>query len=147
MHAFKRLAIAVLGLSAFLLFALGTPAQAQHTKYLHALASLREAREQLGTVRNPGFAGVRDRALAEIADAIREVDAAVRAEGKDPYQTPPPRSAGSDDRPMRQAVVLLNKARADIDAEPDETGHQGLQKRALRHVDAALDILKDALHM
>jgi len=147
MRMFKRVTTAVLGLSAFLLFALATPAQAQRPPYLHALADLREARAQLLTVRSPGFASVRDHALAEIAEAIREVDAAVENEGRNPYQTPPAGTGGVDDRPMRQAVVLLNKARGDIAAGTDDTGHRGLQMRALRHVDAALDILQHALHM
>ncbi len=146
MRVFKTSTLAVLGLSAFLLLTLATPAFAQRPAYLHALSDLREARAALQSASNPAFAGVRDRALSEIADAIRELDAAVSAEGRNPHQTPPPAYAGSDDRPMRQALVLLNKARGDVAAGTDDTGHQGLQRRALGHIENALDILNRSLH-
>ena len=145
MRMFKKLATAVLGLSAFLLFALGTPAQAQRPHYLHALSNLREARELLQTDSRPGFTGARDRAIEEIERAIHEVSEAVRDEGKNPHHTPPP-AGGNSDRPMRSALVLLNDARRDIAAGTDETGHRGLQMRALQHIDEARQALEHAMH-
>ena len=90
MRSIKSLATAGFGLLAFLLFALGTPALAQHPHYLHALANLREARELLQTDNRPGFIGERDRAIGEIDRAIDEVRAAVRDEGRNPHHMPPP---------------------------------------------------------
>jgi hypothetical protein len=145
MRIFKTLAAAVFGLSAFLLFALGTPAQAQRPHYLHALSNLREARELLQTDTRPGFIGARDRAIEEIERAIREVREAVRDEGRDPHRTPPP-SGGDPNRPMRSALSLLNEARGDIASGTDETGHRGLQMRALRHIDDARQALEHAMH-
>ena len=145
MRMFKTLATAVLGLSAFLLFALGTPAQAQRPHYLHALSNLREARELLQTDTRPGFIGARDRAIEEIERAIREVSEAVRDEGRNPHRTPP--AAGGDpNRPMRSALSLLDVARSDIAAGTDESGHRGLQMRALRHIDEARHTLEHAMH-
>ena len=145
MRMFKTLATAIFGLSAFLLFALGTPAQAQRPHYLHALSNLREARELLQTDRRPGFGGARDRALEEIERAIHEVSEAVREEGRNPHFTPPP-AGGDPNRPLRSALILLDEARGDIAAGTDETGHFGLQVRALHHVDEAREALRHALH-
>ena len=146
MRIFKTLATSVLGLSAFLLFALGTPAQAQHPRYLHALSDLREARELLQMDHRPGFVGARDRAIEEIDRAIHEVSEAVRDEGRNPHRTPPPQSGGDPNRPLRSALTLLDEARGDIAFGTDESGHIGLQMRALHHVDEAREALRHALH-
>ena len=145
MRMFKQLTAAAFGLSAFLLFALGTPAQAQRPHYLHALSNLREARELLQTDTRPGFMGARDRAIEEIDRDIHEVSAAVRDEGRNPHHAPP--AAGGDpNRPMRSALNLLNEARGDIASGTDETGHRGLQMRALQHIDEARHTLEHAMH-
>jgi len=146
MRMFKSLATAVLGLSAFLLFALGTPAQAQRPHYLHALSNLREARSLLQSDNRPGFIGERDRAIGEIDRAIDEVRAAIRDEGRNPHFTPPP-AGGDPNRPLRSALTLLDDARRDIASGTDETGHIGLQERALHHVDEARHALDHAIHM
>ena len=145
MRMFKKITTAAFGLSAFLLFALGTPAQAQRPHYLHALSNLREARELLQTDYRPGARFERDRAIEEIERAIEEVKAAVRDEGMNPHRTPPP-AGGDPFRPMRSALALLDDARRDIASGTDETGHIGLQMRALRHVDEARHSLERALH-
>jgi len=145
MRMIKKLTSAVFGLSAFLLFALGTPAQAQHPRYLHALSNLREARELLQMDTRPGFIGARDRAIEEIERAIHEVSEAVREEGRNPHRTPPP-AGGDPNRPLRSALTLLDEARGDIAAGTDETGHRGLQERSLHHVDEAREALRHALH-
>jgi hypothetical protein len=145
MRMFKTLTTAAVGLSAFLLFALGTPAQAQRPHYLHALSNLREARELLQTDTRPGFIRARDHAIEEIDRAIHEVSEAVREEGRNPHHTPPP-AGGDPNRPMRSALTLLDEARRDIASGTDESGHRGLQMRALRHVDEARQALEHALH-
>ena len=146
MRSIKSLATAGFGLLAFLLFALGTPALAQRPHYLHALSNLREARELLQTDNRPGFIGERDRAIGEIDRAIDEVKAAVRDEGRNPHRMPPP-AGGDPNRPLRSALTLLNEAREDLASGVDETGHQGLQMRALRHIDEARRALDHAMHM
>jgi hypothetical protein len=143
---FKQLTAAVFGLSAFLLLALGTPAQAQRPHYLHALSDLREARELLQMDNRPGFTGARDHAIEEIERAMHEVAAAVRDEGRNPHHTPPPQSGGDPNRPLRSALRLLNEAHGDVASGTDETGHQGLQMRALHHIDEARQALEHALH-
>ena len=146
MRMFNKLAAAVFGLSAFLIFALGTPAQAQRPHYLHALSNLREARELLQTDNRPGARFERERAIEEIDRAIEEVKAAVRDEGMNPHRTPPP-AGGDPNRPLRSALTLLDDARRDIASGTDETGHIGLQERALHHVDEARHALDHAIHM
>ena len=145
MRMFKTLTTAAFGLSAFLLFALGTPAQAQRPHYMHALANLREARELLQTDTRPGFTGARDHAIDEIERAIHAVSEAVREEGRNPHHTPPP-AGGDPNRPMRSALNLLNEAHRDIASGTDESGHRGLQERALRHIEEARQSLEHALH-
>jgi len=145
MRMFKQLTATVFGLSAFLLFALGTPAQAQRPHYLHALSNLREARELLQTDRRPGFSGARDHAIEEIERAIHEVREAVRDEGRNPHHTPPP-AGGDPNRPMRSALNLLNEAHRDIASGSDESGHRGLQMRALHHIEEAREALEHAMH-
>jgi hypothetical protein len=145
MRIVKTLATAVFGLSAFLLFALGTPAQAQRPHYLHALSNLREARALLQSDSRPGFGSERDRAIGEIDRAIDEVREAVRDEGRNPHRTPPP-AGGDPNRPLRSALALLDEARQDIASGTDETGHVGLQMRALRHIDEARRAIDHALH-
>ncbi len=146
MRMSKTITTAAFGLSAFLLFALGTPAQAQRPHYLHALSDLREARELLQTDHRPGFVGARDHAIEEIDRAIEEVKAAVRDEGMNPHHTPPPQSGGDPNRPLRSALTLLNEARGDIAEGTDETGHRGLQERALHHINEAREALEHSLH-
>jgi len=147
MRMFKRITTAAFGLSAFLLFALGTPAQAQRPHYLHALSNLRQARELLQTDHRPGGRFERNHAIEEINRAIEEVKAAVHDEGESTNHTPPPATGGDPFRPLRSALVLLNDARRDIASGTDETGHVGLQMRALRHVDEARHAVDRALHM
>jgi len=145
MRMFKKLATAVLGLSAFLLFSLGAQAQAPH--YLHALSNLRQARVLLQSDNRPGFIGERDHAIGEIDRAIDEVKKAVHDEGRSPHFTPPPATAGDPNRPLRSALDLLDEAHRDVASGIDETGHEGLQMRALRHIDEARHALDHAIHI
>lgn len=146
MRIFKNLSTAVLGLSAFLLFALGAQAQAPRPHYLHALSNLRQARAVLQSDDRPGFIGERDHAIGEIDRAIDEVKAAVRDEGRSPHFTPPPATSGDPNRPLRTALDLLDEAHRDIAGGIDEAGHEGLQMRALRHIDEARHALDHAIH-
>jgi len=147
MRNFKLLATAALGLMAFSLFALGTPAQAQRPHYLHALTNLRQARSILQSDTRPAMAGQRDRAIEEIDSAIREVKTVIRDEGRNPGFAPPSFNRSDPDRPMRSALDRLNEAYEDISRGTDEAGNRGLQARALGHIDDARHILRHALHM
>jgi hypothetical protein len=146
MRFFKSLATAALGLTAFLLLAHATPAQAQHPAYLHALSNLRQARALLETDNRPGMREERNRAMEEIDRAIDEVKAAVHEEGRSTRLTPPPATQGDPDRPLRSAKTLLDEAHGDVARGVDEAGHRGLQDRALRHIDEARRHLDRALH-
>jgi hypothetical protein len=143
---FLKLFASAFGLTAFLLFALATPARAEHPSYLHALSNLRQARALLQTDNRPGQAGARDRAIEEIDKAIQEVKRAVREEGRESRWTPPPATQGDPDRPMRSALGLLDDAHSDVARGVDESTFQGLQERALRHIDEARHALDHAIH-
>jgi hypothetical protein len=144
MRLLKTLASAF-GLLTFMLFALATPAQAQHPAYMHALANLRQARSLLQSDTRPGTAADRDFALREIEAAMHEIRTAVREEGRDPHFTPPPAIAGDPDRPIRSALTLLNEAREDVARGTDEYDSRGLQLRALRHIQEARRAMSHAL--
>jgi hypothetical protein len=146
MRIFTRVASVVLGLSAFLLIALGTPAQAQRPHYLHALSNLRQARALLQMDSRPGSIGERDHAIDEIDRAIQEVKMAVRDEGRSSRFTPPPSIQGDPDRPLRSALALLDEAHGDVTAGMDAPEDRGLQARAIRHIDEARIAVGHALH-
>jgi hypothetical protein len=146
MRIVKLLSTAVLGLSAFLLFALGTPAQAQRPHYLHALSNLRQARSLLQSDSRPGSYSERNHAINEIESAIQLVRAAARDSGRDTRFTPPPTTQGDPDRPLRSALTLLDEARQDVSRGLDAPEDRGLQARALRHIDEARSAVGRALH-
>lgn len=135
-----------LGLTAFLLFALATPARAEHPAYLHALSNLRQARALLQTDNRPGRVEARNHAIEEIDKAIQEVKRAVHEEGKDTRWAPPPAAQGDPDRPLRSALGLLNDAHSDVAHGVDESTFQGLQERALHHIDEAIHAVDHAIH-
>jgi len=143
---FLKLLASAFGLTAFLLFALATPAQAEHPGYLHALSNLRQARALLQPDNRPGRGEARDRAIDEIDKAIQEVKRAVREEGRDSRWAPPPATQGDPDRPMRSALGLLDEARSDVARGIDESTFQGLQERALHHIDEARRAVDHAMH-
>jgi hypothetical protein len=147
MRFVKPLASAAISLLTFAFFAIGTPAQAEHPAYLHALSNLRQARALLDTDNRPGFREERNRAIDEIESAIREVRQAVREEGREARFTPPPATPGDPERPMRSALQLLDEANRDVARGEDERDHRGLQERALRHIDEARHSLRHAMHM
>jgi hypothetical protein len=129
------------------LFALSTPARAQHPHYGHALANLRQARALLEQDTRPGFRDERDRAIDEINRAAHDIAEALHEEGRSARFTPPPATGGDPDRPMRSALELLNVAVNDMTQGDADPGLRGLQDRTIHHINDARRALRHALHM
>lgn len=120
-----------------------TPALAQqlpgkHPGYLHALSDLRAARWFL--YHQPGDAKVyanEDIAITEIDTAIREIRQAAIDDGKNINDHPNVDVKEHGSR-LLKAIETLEKARADISGEEDNSEVRGLRRRAHEHIDKAL---------
>lgn len=117
-----------------------------HPGYLHALSDLHAARWDLQ--HRPGEAAVsvqEDIAISEIDRAIGEARKAAHDDAKDLNNHPP--EDGSLDHPGRlhHAVELLEKAHGDLMEEEDNPTARSLKRRALDHVDKALEATKHAI--
>ena len=118
----------------------------RHPAYLHALTDLRHARAHLE--RRGGDRQVKwdERvAIAEIDSAISEIKRAAIDDGK-PLEDHPPVDAGLDwGGRMHRARELLDSARRDVRQEEDNDFTRGLQLRALRHIDAAVNFVDQGI--
>jgi hypothetical protein len=122
-------------------------AQGKHPAYLHALTDLRAARAHLE--RNDGgeLRHEEKEAIHAIDEAIAEIKKASIDDGKN-LNDHPPVDAGLD-RPGRlhRAKELLEKARQDITREEDNSFAQGLQQRAIGHIDRAIHEVNEAIRL
>ena len=117
-----------------------------HPAYLHALSDLRAARAYLGE----GFqwGPVRE----EDSHAIREIDAAIARikqasidDGKPLGDHPPVDTHLEPRNRFAKANELLFAAHRDLDRAEDVPQSRGLRNDALRHIDAAHDIVDRAV--
>jgi len=128
----------VLAVTAF--FVLGSLcgfAQNRHPAYLRALTDLRTARAHL---ERPGHGVLKEeenRAIREIDAAIDEIKRAAIDDGKNLNDHPLVDARLDWPGRLHRAVELLNKAHNDIAREEDNRFAQGLQQRAIGHIDAA----------
>src|SRR5271170_3256936 len=138
--------------SAFLLLLSGSssarPApRPDHPAYLHALADLRDARAHL---QRPDGGELRDqekKAIHEIDDAINEIKKASIDDGKD-LNDHAPVDASLDWRGrLHKSLELVNKAHNDVAREEDNAFAQGLQQRALDHIDKAHHHIEEAIQV
>jgi hypothetical protein len=136
MRILKTLPGAVFALLTLLLIMPATPANAQ--AYMHAVSNLRSARAYLQMDTRPAFHPHEESAISEINKAIDEMKKAAEHDGRDVWQAPPPQSGGDPAAPFHTALKLLRDARADIDHAVDQPGNQGLQARAIKHIDQAI---------
>ena len=128
-------------------FAPPPPPPMQHPAYLHALADLRAARWMLS--HRPGNWQVsvdENEAIRRIEAAIHEIKIASIDDGKDIED-----HVGIDERPdhggrLHAAADFLAKAKQDV-MQPENNGFaQGLQQRAMVHINEALRIVEIAIH-
>jgi len=126
------------------LFAIPAP-PADHPAYLHALSDLRHARAHLHLPSSGSRMEHEEEAIREIDEAINEIKKASIDDGKDLNDHPPVDS--KLDRPGRlhRALELVDKAHRDVSEEEDNRFAQGLQKRAILHIDRAHNYIKEAL--
>jgi hypothetical protein len=131
----------------FVLGSLTGFAQNRHPAYLHALTDLRTARAHL---ERPGHGVLKEeenRAIREIDAAIDEIKRASIDDGKDLRDHPPVDARLDWPGRLHRAVELLNKAHGDIAREEDNRFAQGLQQRAIGHIDAARMHAEEAIEV
>ena len=137
MRILKSLMPVICGLVAVTAFSTATPASAQVPAYLTALSNLRAARAYIQMDNRPTFRVHMKIASDEITGAITDLKQAVKLEGSNPYQTPPPQSGGDPNGPIHEALRLLHDAHSNIEHEADPPGFPGLQARSMKHIEAA----------
>src|SRR5271168_3469394 len=112
----------------------------EHPAYLHALTDLRHARAHL---QRPDGGELRD----QEKKAINEIKKASIDDGKD-LNDHPAVDAGLDWRGrLHRSLELVNKAHNDVAQEEDNGFAQGLQQRALEHIDKAHHHIEEAIHI
>jgi hypothetical protein len=122
------------------------PPQA-HPAYLRALSDLRDARAHL---QRPDGGALRDqekKAIHDIDDAIGEIKKAAIDDGKDINEHLPVDSRLPWPGRLHRAIELLDKAHSDIAREEDNGFAQGLQQRAIAHIDRAHHHVEEAIHL
>jgi hypothetical protein len=118
-----------------------------HPAYLHALTDLRAARANLQRPDGGELREQEKKAIHEIDDAIAEIKKASIEDGKDLNDHPPVDAHLEWGGRLRRAAELLDKAHNDIAHEEDNGFAQGLQQRALEHIDKAHHHVKEAIEI
>ena len=136
-----------IGIGIFFLFVQLSVMAQVHPHYLHALSNLRAARWQIE--HRPGnWAQTVDEvdAVKRIDETINEIKKASIDDHKDisdhPMQGEVPDHAGR----LHKALDYLKKAKDEINLEEDNGFAQGLQGRALKHVEEAIRLVEKAIH-
>jgi hypothetical protein len=119
----------------------------EHPAYLHALTDLRHARAHLERSDGGELREQEKKAIHEIDEAINEIKKASIDDGKD-LNDHPAVDARLDWRGrLHRSLELVNKAHSDVAQEEDNAAAQGLQQRALEHIDKAHKHIEEALHL
>ena len=126
--------------SLFLSLTFKASADDGHPGYLHALSDLRMARFLL----QRDHPGPKDQfAVDEIDRAITEIKQASIDDGKDVNDHPPVDASWDEHGRFHKALEMLDRARHDISEHEDNAYAQGLQHRALYHVEKAHHFVKE----
>jgi hypothetical protein len=142
----------ILVVSALLLFVPGysfaKPAPAkEHPAYLHALTDLRDARAHLQRPDGGQLGEQEQKAIHDIDEAINEIKKASIDDGKN-LNDHPAVDAKLDWRGrLHRSLELVNKAHNDVAHEEDNAFAQGLQQRALEHIDKARHHIEEAIQV
>lgn len=145
MKAVLKLALVA---SAFVLafaFSATTGVAQEHPAYLHALTDLRHARAHLERPDHGELREQEKKAIHEIDEAINEIKKAAINDGKDLNDHPPVDARMDWTGRLHRAIELINKAHSDIAREEDNRFAQGLQQRALEHIDKAHHHVEEAI--
>jgi hypothetical protein len=117
-----------------------------HPAYLHALDDLRDARAHLARRRGDLQMNWDEHvAIREIDAAIHEIKMASIDDGKNLADHPPIDATLDYRGRLHRALELLHKAHSDVKQEEDDTFAQGLQHRAIRHIDAATSLTEQGI--
>ena len=148
MKSLSKLALAILALLLIPAYASAKPAAPrEHPAYLHALTDLREARAHLQRPDGGELREQEKKAIHEINDAIAEIKKAAIDDGKDINDHAPVDARMDWTGRLHRAVELLNKAHNDVAQEEDNASAQGLQQRALEHIDKARRHVEEAIEV
>lgn len=141
------LKLSLIACVAAMVLALGLPvyAQGRHPAYIHALSDLRYARALLQRPDSGALHHEEKDAVHEIDKAIDEIKKASIDDGKDLNDHPPVDANLNWGGRLRQALTLIDKARQNVSREEDDPHAQGLQQRALDHIDKARVHVKEAI--
>jgi len=145
-NAAKALLTATVFAVFLLLSATDVSAQNHHPAYLHALSDLRSARAHLQRPDAGHLRHEEEEAIKEIDRAIDEIKKASIDDGKDLNDHPPVDAQLDWGGRLHRAVELLNKAHNDISREEDNQFAQGLQQRAMGHIDKAHHEVEEAIN-
>jgi hypothetical protein len=144
--AMKSAFTTLLMLLAFTVSASADPAApANHPAYLHALSDLRDARAHLERPDGGALHQQEKDAIKEIDKAIGEIKGASIDDGKDLNDHPPVDAHMPWGGRLHKALDLLGKAHNDVSHEEDDPAAQGLQQRALEHIDKAHHHVEEAI--
>ena len=118
-----------------------------HPHYLYALSDLRAARWMIE--HRPGdWQRTVDEvaAVKQIDEAISEIKKAAIDDGKDINDHPKAEEISNHVGRLHAAVEYLKKAHKDVNKDEDNKFAQGLQKRALEHINEAIRLTEKAIH-
>jgi hypothetical protein len=148
MKILKSMVLALVALSFSAAIAGAAPAPGrEHPAYLHALTDLRHARAHLQRPDGGELREQEKKAIHEIDDAIAEIKKAAIDDGKDLNDHPPVDARMDWPGRLHRAIELLNKAHNDVSQEEDNSFAQGLQQRAMEHIDKAHHHVEEAIHL
>jgi len=135
--------LSFLALAAIVFAFPATASAADHPGYLHALSDLRAARYLL----QRQVPGARDaEAISAVDAAIHEIKIASIDDGKNLEDHPAPDPTWNDSGRFHHALEFLDRAHHDISEGEDNVYAQGLQHRALHHIDNARHLVKEILN-
>jgi hypothetical protein len=118
-----------------------------HPAYLHALSDLRDARAHLERPDGGELHEQEKRAVHEIDDAISEIKRASIDDGKDINDHVPVDTHLDWPGRLHKALELVSRAHNDVAHEEDNGFAQGLQQRALDHIDRAHHHIEEAIQV
>jgi hypothetical protein len=114
----------------------------EHPAYLHALSDLRTARAYIDKMTDSDTIAQEEiDATASIDKAIGEIKKAAIEDGKNVNARASVDANLDRQGRFQKAIELLKSARRDVNKEEDNAGAEGLKKRALNHINNAINIL------
>jgi hypothetical protein len=147
MHSSVLKIVAAAGVTLFLAAPSWADNPGRHPAYLHALSDLRDARAHLQHNTNEAVDIESQHAIEHIDRAIGEIKKAAIMDGKN-VDDHVKVDAGMN-RPGRfhRSLELLDKARADVMGEEDQSDTTGLQVRVVQHIDRARNSVRHAIEV